>query len=119
MVDGTNMYRVTKEGTDGWMYADIFPDELKTGKLREYKHGDVVPREEYRGDGNPAEAAARQVGGVHYKGKKCEVWTIVDEYGLDYYLGNALKYILRNKMNHVEDIKKAHHYLEKWIESNA
>ena len=73
---------------------------------------------EYDGTGNPGEAAARQVGGTHYKDKKCEVWTIIDEYGLDYYRGNALKYILRNKMDTYEDIQKAHHYLEKWLEAN-
>ena len=67
---------------------------------------------------NPSEAAARQVGGDHYKGKTCEVWKIVDEYGLDYYAGNALKYILRNKMDVYEDMEKAQHYLQKWLEVN-
>jgi len=62
-------------------------------------------------------AADRQVGGDHYKGKECQVWDIVNEYGLDYYRGNALKYILRNKMDPVEDIKKAIHYLEYWLET--
>ena len=95
-----NEYREEKEGP-GWIYRDIFKDPLK-----------------YDGTGNPAEAAARQVGGTHYKDKKCEVWTIIDEYGLDYYRGNALKYILRNKMDTYEDIEKAHHYLEKWLEIN-
>jgi len=65
---------------------------------------------------NPSNAAARQVGGSHYKNKKCEVWEIVDEYSLDYYRGNALKYILRNKMDIYEDVEKASHYLEKWLE---
>ena len=73
---------------------------------------------DFDGTGNPSEAAARQVGGSHYKGKTCEVWTIIDEYGLDYYRGNALKYILRNKMDTYEDTQKAHHYLEKWLEAN-
>lgn len=87
-------------------------------EYRDTKEGEVTLDELYGGRYNPSKAAARQVGGSHYKDKKCEVWTIVDEYGLDYYLGNALKYILRNKMDHKEDIQKAHHYLEKWLEVN-
>lgn len=92
-------------------------DELS---YREHKEGKELFDDSgyYTGKGNPAEAAARQVGGSHYKDKKCEVWTIIDEYGLDYYRGNALKYILRNKMDTYEDIAKAHHYLEKWMECN-
>ncbi len=73
-----------------------------------------IPEERF----NPSKAAARQIGGSHYKGKTCECWTIIDEYGLDYYRGNALKYILRNKMDTYEDIQKAQHYLEKWLEVN-
>jgi hypothetical protein len=88
---------------------------------RRAKEGEV----EYDGSGDPQVAAARQVGGGahsrqvagdHYKNKLCEVWVIIDEYGLDYYRGNALKYILRNKMDTYEDIEKAAHYLEKWLE---
>ena len=73
----------------------------------------------YDGTGNPAQAAARQVGGNHYKDKTFQVWDIVDEYKLDYYLGNSLKYILRQKDNKLEDIKKAIHYLEYWVEKES
>ena len=72
--------------------------------------------EAYDGTGHPGKAAARQVGGNHYKGKTFQVWDIIDEYGLDYYLGNSLKYILRQKDNKLEDIKKAIHYLEYYVE---
>ena len=57
----------------------------------------------------------KQVGGDHYKRFKFQVWDIVDEYKLNYYEGNALKYILRNKDNRIEDLQKAIHYLEKEI----
>lgn len=57
----------------------------------------------------------KQVGGSHYKGYKFQVWDIVDEYGLNYYEGNALKYLLRRKGDRVEDLQKAIHYLEKEI----
>ena len=38
-------------------------------------------KEGYQGEGNPSEAAARQVGGDHYLGKTITHWGIVDEYG--------------------------------------
>ncbi len=72
----------------------------------------------YDGRGNPSEAAARQVGGNHYLGKTITHWGIVDEYGLDHYRGSAIKYIIRNKMDTYQDIEKAVHYLEKWLEVN-
>ena len=53
-----------------------------------------------------------QVGGTHYK-KEIQPWDIIDEYQLNFYEGNALKYLLRAKSNRLEDINKAIHYLEK------
>ena len=72
----------------------------------------------YDGIGHPGEAAAKQIGGTHYNKHKIQPWNIIDEYGLDYYRGNAIKYLLRNKMDTYEDIEKAIHYLEKWLEDN-
>jgi len=60
-------------------------------------------------------AKDRQVGGDHYQ-RRIQPWDVIDEYGLDYYEGNAIKYILRWKGDRVEDLKKAIHYLEKEIE---
>jgi len=118
-----NTYRETKEGeATEWLYADVFPTL--------YKSGDVIPREEYRakldpsklfsyeGEGNPQEAAARQVGGNHYSKHTIQPWHIVDEYGLDHYRATAIKYMLRNKMDVREDIQKAIHCLEHWLEIN-
>ena len=96
-----NTYREAKEGeTTEWLYDDIFSNKLFS----------------YEGEGNPAEAAAKQIGGDHYSKHKIQPWNIIDEYGLDFYRGNAIKYILRNKMNTREDIEKAVHYLEYWLE---
>jgi hypothetical protein len=58
----------------------------------------------------------RQVGGDHYKRLKLQPWEIVDACGLNFYEGNAIKYILRHKGNRIEDLKKAIHYLEHQIE---
>lgn len=63
----------------------------------------------------------RQVGGKHYKGKAAQPWDVVDQgpvqHAIGYYRWNALKYIARagEKGDFLEDIEKAHHYLEKLI----
>lgn len=54
----------------------------------------------------------KQVGGNHYKEHAIQPWDIIIEYGLDYFEGNALKYLLRRKNNRFEDLSKAIHYLE-------
>lgn len=56
-----------------------------------------------------------QVGGSHYKELRIEPWDIIEANGLDFWKGNALKYLLRNK-NGVEDLRKAIHYIQKAIE---
>jgi hypothetical protein len=91
------------------------------GKIKEALEKEKELRQQlefdfYDGTGNPQQAAARQVGGSHYKNKKFQVWDIINEYELNYYLGNAIKYILRNKSNKAEDIAKAIHYLEYYNE---
>jgi hypothetical protein len=63
----------------------------------------------------PRNVMDKQVGGTHYKGKKMQVWDIVDEYDLNYYEGNIVKYLLRDKENRIEDLEKLIHYAEKEI----
>jgi len=58
-----------------------------------------------------------QVGGNHYKKHVIQPWHIIDEYELNYYTGNAIKYICRDKADRVEDIEKAIHYLQKELEN--
>lgn len=45
-------------------------------------------------------------------------WDIIDAYGLDFWEGNALKYLLRRKpgVERASDLRKAAHYLERCIE---
>jgi len=62
-------------------------------------------------------ASDKQVGGDHYKKHSLQPWDIIDAYNLDFYEGNALKYLLRDKGRRQEDIKKAIHYLEKILEN--
>lgn len=62
-------------------------------------------------------ALEMQVGGNHYKGKKIQPWEIINANELDYYEGNALKYLLRHRSkNGKEDLLKALHYIEAIIE---
>lgn len=57
----------------------------------------------------------KQVDGDHYCKHKIQVWDIIDEYELDFYEGNILKYLLRTKKDRVTDLKKLIHYAEKKI----
>jgi hypothetical protein len=64
-----------------------------------------------------AEDRNKQVGGDHYRRFKIQPWDIIDEHGLSYYEGNAIKYLLRrkDKAKRIEDLKKAIHYIEHQI----
>lgn len=60
----------------------------------------------------------KQVGGEHYNdGAPMQHWDMVALFKLDYFQGNITKYLFRwRKKNGIEDLKKAQHYLEKYIE---
>ena len=60
--------------------------------------------------------SSKQIGGSHYKDYSIQPWDIIDCYGLDFYEGNVLKYLLRTKGDRMEDLQKAKHYLDKIIE---
>lgn len=52
---------------------------------------------------------------THYQGKQFEVIDIIEDFGLGFCLGNAIKYILRagKKENREKDLRKAIWYLER------
>ena len=57
------------------------------------------------------------MGGDHYAKHEMQPIDIIDAYDLNFYEGNALKYLLRYKdKNGVEDLKKAAHYIQMLIE---
>lgn len=58
----------------------------------------------------------KQVGGDHYKKHAIQPWDVIETYGLDFFVGNVIKYCLRQKDNRLQDLEKAMHYLEKAIE---
>lgn len=58
-----------------------------------------------------------QVGGSHYKTTKIQPWDYVVANNLDYFQGTIIKYITRwRDKGGVEDLEKARHFLDKYIE---
>ena len=57
-----------------------------------------------------------QVDGDHYKTHAIQPWDVIECYGLDYWEGNILKYLLRSKGDRKTDLMKAAHYLKKKLE---
>tara|TARA_R110000823_G_scaffold154417_1_gene285289 strand:- start:302 stop:658 length:357 start_codon:yes stop_codon:yes gene_type:complete len=67
-----------------------------------------------------SELNKKQIGGEHYKGVDIEHWDWVHANDLDYFQGQVTKYVIRWKdKNGMEDLKKAHHFLEKYMELEA
>lgn len=58
-----------------------------------------------------------QIDGNHYVKHSIQPWDIISEYGLNFWEGNALKYLLRRKSGvaRVIDLQKAKHYIEELI----
>ena len=57
----------------------------------------------------------------HYQGTSMEVIDIIEDFDLNFNLGNALKYILRcdKKGNPIEDLDKARWYLSREMDRRA
>ncbi len=53
-------------------------------------------------------------GPTYYQRGSCDVWDFVREQGLNFHLGNAIKYICRAgyKDSKLQDLEKAIHYLQ-------
>lgn len=58
-----------------------------------------------------------QVGGSHYKLMKIQPYEFVRENRLDAYQLNIIKYITRKKKDRLEDLKKARHVLDMYIQT--
>ncbi len=58
----------------------------------------------------------------HYQGTKFEVIDIIEDFNLDFELGNAVKYILRagkkqkTQQAYIEDLKKSIWYLQRKVD---
>ena len=61
----------------------------------------------------------KQVAGRHYK-TEIQHWDYVQANDLDYFQGQITKYVTRwKKKNGLDDLLKAQHFLEKYIEINT
>jgi hypothetical protein len=65
-----------------------------------------------------------QVGGNHYRRMGAvQHWDLVTQYHWDYFQAQIIKYLMRWKTKHstpekrLEDLKKARHFLDKYIEN--
>ena len=59
----------------------------------------------------------KQIGGDHYKKLPIQPWDYILANDLDYFQGSIVKYITRWKdKGGVTDLKKARHFLDKYIE---
>ena len=66
-----------------------------------------------------SKADRTQVGGDHYSRMGISPWTVIEALGMDFFQGNALKYLMRagrKNPDPLEDLKKARHYIDKCIE---
>jgi hypothetical protein len=64
-----------------------------------------------------------QVGGDHYRGEELQHWDLAVMYGWDFFQYQITKYIMRWKRKgasheqRLQDLKKARHFLDKYIEN--
>ena len=60
---------------------------------------------------------------IHYTRGSIEVWDFIRDQGLNYFRGNAIKYICRagfkSPQTEIEDLKKAIHYLENELQNTT
>ena len=66
-------------------------------------------------------AHSSSTGPVYYRRGNIQVWDFVRDQGLNFHLGNAIKYICRAgyKDSKAEDLKKAIHYLQNELEATT
>jgi len=80
----------------------------------------MKPAERYSGIATMT--SDKQVGGDHYKKFRIQPWDAMQEWFPDSFPDflkmTAIKYIARDKMDEIEDVRKAIHCLEKWLEVN-
>lgn len=103
-------------------YAHLYNDDYTTvfGKQPEEKKlEDIVAewRKEVKQQQKEETVNDTQVGGNHYKIHGVQPWDIIEQYNLNFFAGNVVKYILRYQYkNGLEDLQKAEHYIKKLIE---
>ncbi|MFN7322970.1 MAG: DUF3310 domain-containing protein, partial [bacterium] len=64
-------------------------------------------------------APTNTTGPSYYRRGSIQVWDFIRDQGLNFHLGNAIKYIARAgyKESRIEDLSKAIHYLQNELEN--
>jgi hypothetical protein len=106
----SNIHNYKKAGVSVDIPTLLFNMEIALGKMK------LEVTERLSGSFDLASLAV-QVGGSHYKQMGIQPWEIIAMNDLDFWEGNALKYLLRYKTkNGAEDLKKISHYVQYLIE---
>lgn len=102
----------------GHMLGGHFPKEDVVRLVRLAIGVEIVAGKVERTRETRAGADLEQVGGSHYIDHKIRPWDIIDEYGLNFYEGNIVKYLLRDKPGNsrLEELEKLRHYADKCID---
>lgn len=100
-------------GGHHWSPTDFKPDV--NGKWHAVPRNNTQPDPEHLDRLGLMET---QIGGTHYLGKPMQPWDVIEAWGLDFWEGSAISYIMRRKpgVSHETDLLKAIHYLQKKIE---
>lgn len=105
------VYEIVGKDEDGEHY---FLDDVGSKNFNFYYYPDSWEYVEYNEDTSPLN---KQVSGTHYKDCGIQPIEYIHANGLNYFEGNAVKYITRHrKKNGKADIEKAIHYLELMLE---
>lgn len=91
--------------------------------MRLHVLGCILPEDHVGKCGVPEETeegsfvAAKQVGGTHYQETDIQPWEVIARAKLDFWEGNAVKYVMRYKYKDgLKDLLKAQHYIEYLIQ---
>lgn len=119
MKRGTKAKRIIRMLQNGVSTSEII-DKLKTTSQYIYSvkslNRDMFKDASAEVFEKPLQLNDVQVGGTHYKKHKIQVWDAIHDWRLGYFSGNVIKYVARHKeKNGIEDLKKARHYLDKYI----
>lgn len=92
---------------------------MKKTLKEKFKGNEEIPRDDPWGDRYPTDTDDQVHHPAHYNHGKYEPIDVIHDWGLNFDLGNVVKYIARcdYKGNRLQDLKKARDYLDHEIKS--
>ena len=115
--NGVNNYKIDCSE----IYCEECPFEVKSSSCQELTRSQNIERaNKYLNKKNETIPTDKVNNPIHYNTGTIEVITVIEDWKLNFNLGNAIKYIGRceHKNNKEEDIKKAIWYLERELKNN-